>query len=424
MLKVVHINTYDGNGGAGRACLRLNKALLQQGIDSKIVVHYKFGQNPEIKTFNTNLIQKGYTAATIIAERILAKRYLKPLRTPFSFTWFGRSIIHHPDVENADVIHLHWVNHSFLNPTHLAEIAKLNKPVVWTFHDSNAFTGGCHVRYSCNHFENECGNCPLLKDENPDDISHRIWLQKNKAYKVLDFRVIAPSSWMLDSVNRAALMKNKAVSQIPNTLDTTIFRPIDKKLAKAYLGLDAGKFIFLSGFMPSRKDLHKGTSYLLESMALLKERLGLETENIELVVFGNRNTADLPDFPFETSFLGTINDDEQLANCYAAADAFLTTSVEDNLPYTVMESLACGTPVIAFTTGGIPNMVQHHFNGYLADYQSSESFADGMEWVIRHSEREKLNHNARQTVMEKFSEEVIAGQHIGLYNDVLKQPQA
>jgi glycosyltransferase involved in cell wall biosynthesis len=424
MLKVVHINTYDGNGGAGRACLRLNRALLSQNIDSKIIVHYKFGENPLIKTFNSNLIQKAYTAAAIVAERILAKRYLKPLRTPFSFTWFGRSIIHHPDVKNADIIHLHWVNHSFLNPVHLAEIAKLNKPVVWTFHDSNAFTGGCHVRYTCNHFENECGNCPLLKNEGPDDISHRIWQQKNKAYGFLNFTAIAPSSWMLNSVKAAGLMQGKAARQIPNTLETDIFKPIDKKEAKALAGLPVDKFIFLSGFMPSRKDLHKGTSYLLESMDLLKTRLGLEAGNIELVVFGNRNTEDVPDFPFKTTFLGTINNDEKLAACYAAADAFLTTSVEDNLPYTVMESLACGTPVIAFTTGGIPNMVQHEYNGYLATYRSSESFTDGMEWVIKHPDKEKLQQQARQTIMDKFSEGIIANQHIQLYNEVLTQPGA
>jgi glycosyltransferase involved in cell wall biosynthesis len=132
----------------------------------------------------------------------------------------------------------------------------------------------------------------------------------------------------------------------------------------------------------------------------------------------NRNTEDVPEFPFKTSFLGTINDDEKLSNCYAAADAFLTTSIEDNLPYTVMESLACGTPVIAFTTGGIPDMVQHQYNGYLAEYRDAESFTDGMEWIIKHPEKEKLNQQARQTVMDKFSETIIAKKHIDVYNEV------
>jgi glycosyltransferase involved in cell wall biosynthesis len=422
MLKVVHLNTYDGNGGAGRACMRLNRALLSQNIDSKIIVHYKFGNNPDIKTFNGNIIQKSYAAATIILERILAKRFLKPdSRTPFSFTWFGRSVIKHPDVKKADIIHLHWINHGFLDPKHIAEIRKLGKPVVWTFHDSNAFTGGCHVRYTCDHYQQQCGNCPLLINSADDDISHRIWQQKNKAYQQLDFNIIAPSLWMQDSVKKSSLMRSKATSNIPNTLETDVFKPINKKEAKAKAGLPTDKFIFLSGFMPSRKDLHKGTQYLLESMELLRQRLGAETDQIELVVFGNRGTENLPDFPFKTSFLGTINNDEKLALHYAAADAFLIPSLEDNLPYTVMESLSCGTPVIAFTTGGIPDMVRHQYSGFLATYRSSESFTDGMEWIIKHPERDKLNQQARQTIMDSFSEEVVAKKHIGVYQQLLSK---
>jgi len=420
MLKVVHINTYDGNGGAGRACLRLNNALLAQNIYSKVVVHYKFGKNLSVGTFNKTAVQKAYTAATIVFERILAKRLLKPLkRTPFSFTWFGRSVINHPDVKAADVIHLHWINHSFLNPVHLAELAKLNKPIVWTFHDSNAFTGGCHVRYTCDHFMRQCGYCPLLKKAGANDASNKIWQQKADAYRQLSFNVIAPSKWMLNSVLQSSLMKDKPVLNIPNTLETQIFKPADKANAKKQLGLPEDKFIFLTGFMPSRKDLHKGTSYLLESLELLKERLGVNAAQIELVVFGNRNAKDVPDFSFKTSFLGTINDDEKLAMCYAAADTFLIPSLEDNLPYTVMESLACGTPVVAFTTGGIPDMVEHLHSGYLAEYRSAKSFTDGMEWAINHDNKSALQQQARQTVMEKFAEPVIAQKHVQLYQQLV-----
>jgi glycosyltransferase involved in cell wall biosynthesis len=424
MLKVVHINTYDGNGGAGRACLRLNNALLDQGVDSRVVVHYKFGKNPAVLTFNTTAFQKAYTAAIIVLERLWAKRLLKPMkRTPFSFTWFGRSVIHHPDVKAADVIHLHWVNHSFLNPAHLAELAKLNKPIVWTFHDSNAFTGGCHVRYTCDHFVRQCGYCPLLKKADADDASHKIWLQKHEAYQQLKFSIIAPSSWMLNSVLMSSLMQDKPALQIPNTLETNIFKPTDKVQAKKQLGLPEDKFIFLTGFMPSRKDLHKGTSYLLESLELLKERMGVNAQQIELVVFGNRNAKDVPDFSFKTSFLGTINDDAKLAMCYAAADAFLIPSLEDNLPYTVMESLSCGTPVVAFTTGGIPDMVQHLQNGYLAEYRSAKSFADGMEWAINHGDPKALQQQSRQTVIDNFAEPVIAQKHIQLYNQLVNKVQ-
>lgn len=129
-----------------------------------------------------------------------------------------------------------------------------------------------------------------------------------------------------------------------------------------------------------------------------------------------------PIFHSKPHFLGTIKDDEKLVNCYNAADAFLIPSLEDNLPYTVMESLACGTPVVAFTTGGIPDMVQHDYNGYLAVYRSAQSFAEGMEWIVNYPDKEKLCQQARQTVMDKFAEAVIAQKHIELYSQLLKLP--
>ncbi len=420
MLKVVHLNTYDGNGGAGRACLRLNLALNSvQNVDSKVIVFYKFGQNPAVKTFNNNTVKRAFAAFSILTERLLAKRYLKPVKIPFSFTWFGQSVVHHPDVLAADIIHLHWVNHSFLNPKHLAELVSLNKPIVWTFHDSNAFTGGCHVRYTCNHFENQCGDCPVLIDADPNDISHKIWQQKQQAYQQLNLNIIAPSSWMQASVLKSSLMKNQPVSVIPNTLETAVFQPQNQQKARVKVNLPADKFIFLTGFMPSKKDSHKGAAYLLESLELLAAKNSINPNQIELVIFGNRNTEDVPVFPFKTTFLGTIKDDGKLAAAYAAADAFLIPSLEDNLPYTVMESLACGTPVIAFTTGGIPDMVQHLHNGFLADYRSSESFCEGMEWIKNSPAKEALRHNARETVMQKFSEKVIARKHSELYESLL-----
>ena len=171
--------------------------------------------------------------------------------------------------------------------------------------------------------------------------------------------------------------------------------------------------------MPSKKDSHKGAAYLLESLELLAAKNSINPNQIELVIFGNRNTEDVPVFPFKTTFLGTIKNDDKLAAAYAAADAFLIPSLEDNLPYTVMESLACGTPVIAFTTGGIPNMVQHLHNGFLAEYRSSESFCAGMEWIKNYPVKEALRQNARETVMQHFSEKVIAQKHLELYESLL-----
>ena len=419
-MKIVHLNTYDGNGGAGRACLRLNKALNDQGVDSYIWVNYQFGRNKDIKSFNSSLIGRALTAFKILFERFVSSAVCKKLKIPFSVPVFGNNIAKHPALKEADIIHLHWINHAFLRPRDLSRLKRLNKPIVWTFHDSNAFTGGCHVRYSCPHYQNECGNCPLLKNSAPNDLSHKIWKKKNRAYSQLDFSIIAPSFWMKQSVSKSKLLSFRPIRVIPNTLDTAVFKPIDKRKAREKAGFKPESFIMLSGFMPSRNDLHKGTPYLLQALDIFMKQHKASADQIELLVFGNRDEKNLPEFPFKTTFAGTIQDDEKLALYYSAADVFLTPSLEDNLPNTVMESLSCGTPVVAFTTGGIPDMVSHQFNGYLAEYRSAEDFAAGISWVFQHLNRNELTQNARHTVMERFSEVIVAQNHIELYQRLLK----
>ncbi|RZK55742.1 MAG: glycosyltransferase, partial [Pedobacter sp.] len=339
-LKVVHLNTYDGNGGAGRACLRLSDALNENGVQSEVLVYYKFVQNSRISSFTNGIFAKAMAVFNIMAERYLARIFVKAVKTPFSLQWFGKSIVNHPKLKEADIIHLHWVNHGFLTPKFLAELDELEKPVVWTFHDSNAFTGGCHVRYTCENFHQQCGNCPVLRLSGKTDISNKTWLRKQKAYSEFNFHIVAPSNWMANSVKQSSLLGIRNVSVVPNTIEVDVFKPYVKAEAKQILKIPANHFVLMSGFMPSKNDKHKGTQYLIDALNELARRPEIPNEQIELVIFGNKDEKNMPEFPFKTTFLGTINKDEHLAKCYAAADAFITPSLEDNLPNTVMESLA------------------------------------------------------------------------------------
>ena len=415
------MNTYAGNGGAGKACLRINKALLDQGIDSRVYVNFSFSRNNQVYNLSGGFFSKWFTVFGILLERIASKFFTKALPVPFSVPVWGRNIALMDFLKSADIIHIHWINHAFLKPENLAQLSASNKPIVWTFHDSNAFTGGCHVRYSCTNYKQECGQCPLLKNPSPHDLSHRIWLRKQKAYRDLTLNIVAPSNWMAASVKESKLLGSRRVQVIPNTLDTQIFKPHSKSEARKKLGLPEDKFIMMSGFMPSRNDMHKGTPYLLEALSILLRDCKIEPDALELVIFGNRNDKNVQEFGMKTTFLGTISEEEKLALCYTAADVFISPSLEDNLPYTVMESLACGTPVVAFTTGGIPDMVQHLENGYLAKYKSAEDLAAGIHWVYAHPEKGKLNEAARKTVEAQFSEELIANRHIQLYQSLLNQ---
>jgi glycosyltransferase involved in cell wall biosynthesis len=418
-LKIVHLNTYDGNGGAGRACLRLSNALNEIGVDSKVLVYYKFGNHTAIDTLSNNIFSKAGAIFNIMAERYLAKIFVKALKTPFSLQWFGRSILNHKDVKTADVIHIHWINHGFLSPKFLAQLDELEKPIVWTFHDSNAFTGGCHVRYSCEHFHQQCGDCPLLRFSGKNDISHKNWLRKQKAYSELNFHIVAPSKWMAASVKHSSLLGVRKITVIPNTIEINIFKPYVKAEAKKILKIPAHHFVLMSGFMPSKNDKHKGTQFLIDALNELASRPEIDNQLIELVIFGNKDEKNMPEFPFKTTFLGTINKDDHLAKCYAAADAFITPSLEDNLPNTVMESLACATPVIAFTTGGIPDMVNHLENGYLASYQSATDLADGIEWLFLNENKEAVQKEARRTILNQFAPTIIATKHVELYQSLI-----
>jgi glycosyltransferase involved in cell wall biosynthesis len=246
-------------------------------------------------------------------------------------------------------------------------------------------------------------------------------MQKQKAYQNLNFNIVAPSKWMAESVTKSKLLATRNIINIPNTLDTKAFRPLPQAEAREKLGISPDKFILMSGFMPSRKDMHKGTSFLIEAIEIFVREYHIERENIELVIFGNRDNKNVPDFPVSTIFMGTISSEEELAWCYNAANVFLAPSLEDNLPYTVLESLSCGTPVVAFATGGIPDMVQHKYNGYLAEYCSSQDLAAGINWVFTHPERDLLGGNARRFIEDNFSENIIAKRHIELYNSLIKQ---
>jgi len=418
-MKILHLNTYDGNGGAGRASYRLNKALIASGIDSKLSTYVKFGSNEEIQPLYPGIISKTLAIVNILAERYLPKLYEKNVKVPFSLQLFGKDIHKHPALKNVDIIHLHWINHGFLSPKSLGSLAKLNKPIVWTMHDCNTFTGGCHVRFGCENYIHECGNCPFLKNAGVNDISHRTLLRKKNSYNKLDLNFISPSNWLAKSAIKSSLLKDFPIKVIPNTLETNLFKPSDKIEAKESLHLDKNKFIILSGFMPSKKDSHKGTSYLIDALDKWLIEYPEMKEKAILVIFGNKNSQDMPAFGIPTKFLGIINNDEHLAKAYVSADLFLTPSLDDNLPNTVMESMACGTPVVAFRTGGIPDMVDHEINGYLAEYKNTEDFMNGIQWIYKHKNPISLAKEARLKIVNTFSEEKIAKQHINLYQSLL-----
>lgn len=422
-MKVTLINTTDAGGGAPVACMRLLKALEQKQVDVNLVVQEKQTAEPRVKAISAGLLGRLKTGFDFFYERIpfiVFKAKEKSLRFAFSTANAGTDISDHPDVLNADILHLHWTNAGYLSIGDLKELFRLEKPVVWTLHDMWAFTGGCHYSGGTDHFVNQCGDCWMLRNPGSNDISHIGWLRKAEMYRgVRNIVFVTCSHWLAGEARRSSLLKGFRIDTIPNPIDTDLFSPKDKPALKAKWLIEPGTRVILFG-AANILDRRKGISYLIDALNCLKTDYA-DMSDIEIVIFGKNKSLDVSLLPFKGHEMHIVTSQKQMADLYAMADVFVTPAIEDNLPNTVMESLACGTPVVAFNTGGIPDMVDHLQNGYLAEFKSAADLANGLNYILTSDNKQALSANARDKVLQNFTNEIIASKYIELYKTVLNQ---
>mgnify|MGYP001396347527 CR=1 FL=1 len=313
---------------------------------------------------------------------------------------------------DPDIVHLHWIGSGFVP---VSEIRKIKKPIIWTLHDMWAFTGGCHYSGDCTRFREQCGRCPQLGSRHYD-LSSCIWKRKAALYQNKDPVIVCPSKWLAGCAKKSTLLKNARIEVIPNGIDTGIFRPIEKSAARRSLGLPPDKKLILFGAINSAGDTRKGFSHLVLALNHL-----LATDpsmKPECMIFSSRDRSRVEIAGYHLHNLGNVPGEDRLAHVYSAADVFVAPSVQENLANTVMESLACGTPVVAFTIGGMPDMIDHERNGYLATPYSPASMAEGIGWILHHPAPGTLSLHARQKVMENFESETVARHYEDLYTAV------
>ena len=419
-MQVLQVNIGDtaAYGGASVAAYRLHRALLRSGGDSRMLVQHKSRGDPTVLiTSNriTKLLTKLSLQTKLDTDWIL-RFYRNRPNTQWSVNWLPSGLGRQVSQINPDIVHFHWVGRGL---TSIREIGKLRMPLVWTLHDSWAFTGGCHYPYECFRYEEKCGLCPQLASNSEHDLSRRVWGLKNKAYKKPSVAVVTPSQWLGACAKASSLLRDKHIEVIPNTLDLNRYKPLDRRFAREVLALPQDKKLVLFGAVQSTSDPRKGFQYLQEAFQAL-ERNAKFKHLFELVVFGSSDTTLERETGLPVHYLGYIHDDISLAIVYSAADVFAAPSVQDNLPNTVLEALACGVPCVTFNVGGFSDMIEHKKNGYLAQPFESKDLATGIEWVIEDAARwEDLSRLARRTVETKFSEEVIAQKHMELYESLL-----
>lgn len=420
-MKVTLINTSDAGGGAPAACTRLLQALRLQRVDARLLVQYKITDSKGVTGTVNDAVSKLKAKLTFLAERIpfiLFHERDKSVRFAFSPANTGTSIINNPLIKDADILHLHWTNSGFLSIDDLKELINTGKPIVWTLHDMWTFTGGCHYSGTCERFKNECGNCPFLRDVSENDLSHKGWLRKAAMYAgAKNITFVACSDWLAGIAGKSSLIGKLPITSIANPIDIEVFSPRDKVAEQKKRGIKPDAKIILFG-AANINDKRKGIRYLVEALQLLKQS-DQDTSNIEVVIFGKNKYFDVTQLPFPVHQLNIITNENELAEVYSMADVFVTTSLEDNLPNMVMEAMACGTPVVAFNTGGVPEMVDHLQNGYLADLASAQGIANGIKEILYHTDTAKLAANTRQKVLDNYTNDKVAKQYIELYRSVL-----
>lgn len=343
-------------------------------------------------------------------DRFPARRYkhLNPSIT-WSVNWFP-----YPQQWaklDTDLIHLHWIGGGLLP---ISAWAHLGRPVVWTLKDSWAFTGGCHIPHDCRRYEEHCGQCPILNSNSNWDLSRWTWRAKSHALSKMNPVIVTPSRWLAECARQSGLLHNSRIEIIPNPIDLEIYRPIPRDDARTRLELPLDKHLVAFGAVDALGDLNKGYDLLRDALPLCKQ-------DVELLLFGASNAPAGLSRPAHV--MGTIRDNSALALVFAAADALIMPSRSENLPNTIIEALAVGTPSIGFDIGGIPELIDHRENGYVAHHYDVADLARGIDWVLEDKERHiRLRIAARRKAEREYELTRIARHYRALFEDVLAQP--
>lgn len=411
---VLQLSTFHWEGGAGVAAARLHQALLSAGVDSQLMVSEISRPGPQTTAWADSPWKSKKAWVNFVMERLSFLPYEKDKSVRFAFSpaVAGADIADHPLVKQASVIHLHWVNFGFLSLKSLEKLFALGKPIVWTLHDMWTFTGGCHYNRGCERYLSHCSYCPYLKKPGEYDIAFAQFEKKQLLYQNAPVTFVSPSRWLDNLVQKAALTNGKPTRAIPNCIDTDFFKPGKRVEARKAFGLPADKKLLLFAGA-NTQDPRKGFAYFQEAMR------HPDLSDAEVMILGKGKPENFGDMPVKVHFLGKISDPNQMVQAYNAADMLIVPSLEDNLPNTIMEAMACGTPAVGFQTGGIPEMIEHLESGFLSAPKSASSLSEGIQWMLKHNANGTVSERARQKVLQNYSEKVVAGQYSQLYDSLL-----
>lgn len=421
-LNVLSVCTSLG-GGAGRAAYRIHQGVRNLGVDSRMLLKAGRSNDMNIITLDDFVPYNSFYKA-FDWTRNKCKNQIQHFlwnRYPERENVF-MSDLRGTDLHGAlrkldyDVLHLHWINNRFIS---LEDLPK-NKPIVWTLHDSWPFCGICHYFFECKEYMYHCGCCPFLHSGKSNDLSYWVWKQKDEIYKDLNLHIVTPSHWLGECAKRSSLMGHLPVTIIPNCLDVNVYRPLkENEISSKWSDLARVKLkkkLILFGAVNAVKDKVKGFSHLMSALSALETQGN--TDDIELVVFGANESELSINIPVH--YVGYVSNPLEMVSLYNLADVTVVPSLSENLSCTIMESLSCGTPVVAFNIGGNSDMIEHKVNGYLAKERDDADLAEGIRWCLDNNQNNCLRKAAREKVLHEYTYDVVCQQYVELYQQVLR----
>jgi len=418
-MKITHINVSDTGGGASRSAYRLHDGLNRLGLDSRMFVQHKYTHDPLVQNFVMSrdpIIRIRRKMRRSILEHAMA-RYANTIPEDQTFFRDDRSPFQdevYSQIPPSDVLQLHWIS-GFIDHESFFKWVPGKHPLAWTFHDMAAFTGGCCQDLRCGKFSQQCGACPQLGSSDQDDLTRQVWKRKNRYYSSIDperFHIVTPSKWLQGEVNRSPLLSRFKNSVIPYGLDLEVFQPRDRRFSREVLGipLETKVLLFVSN----------GLNVRLKGLHLLVDALkGIEaSKDLFLLCLGPGALPELDHFP--NSHIRSVTDDRVLSMIYSAADIFLLPSLADNLPNTMLESIACGTPVVAFATGGIPEAVRPDVTGLLAKAGDTQDLRSAILQLLGdNAKRARMAVNCRKIALAEYGINLHASRYLSLYQGML-----
>ncbi|MFB2771542.1 glycosyltransferase family 4 protein [Pelatocladus sp. BLCC-F211] len=408
-MNVLHINQSDIAGGAAIAAYRLHQGLLAQGVDSRLLVGTVKTNSDCVATMPSNhRIEKQLL-------RITSRLGLNSLNYISSF-----DIPKHSFYKNTDVLNFHNLHTGYFNYLAIPTLTQ-NKPAVFTLHDMWSFTGHCAYSYDCSRWKNGCGKCPHL-DSYPAvvrDNTNIEWRLKSWVYSRSNLTIAAPSNWLTEEAKQS-ILNHFPIYHIPNGIDTQAYQPLEQEQCRSVLDIPVNKKVLMFG-ADNLTDSRKGGDLLLKALQKLPASLKAETV---LLTLGNSDDKFSEAVGIAAVNLGYVSSDRLKSIAYSAADLFIFPTRADNLPLVLQESMACGTPMVSFKIGGVPDLVRPGITGYLATPEDTDDFCQGIVELLEDASlRDSMSQNCRAIALEEYSLELQAKRYIDLYHQILQNSE-